>query len=118
MELLAVHHVSLNVDDVERAGAFYTDVLGLSPIDRPELGVPGRWLSCGTTEIHLVEVGDDHQAPDSQHVAFQVANLDRARAEVQAAGIDVTEVMDIGAGRQAFLTDPAGNLIELNQPTP
>jgi catechol 2,3-dioxygenase-like lactoylglutathione lyase family enzyme len=118
MDLLAVHHVSLNVDDVERAGAFYVDVLGLSPIDRPDLGVPGRWLSCGSTEVHLVEVGADHQAPAGQHLAFQVADVDRAREEIQATGAEVTEVMDIGAGRQAFFTDPAGNLIELNQPTP
>ena len=31
MRPLAVHHVSINVDDVEAALAFYTDLLGLSP---------------------------------------------------------------------------------------
>ena len=31
MRPLAVHHVSVNVDDVEAALAFYTDLLGLSP---------------------------------------------------------------------------------------
>lgn len=118
MELQAVHHVSLNVDDVERAGTFYTDVLGLDPIDRPDLGVPGRWLRCGPTQVHLVEVGEGHEAPDGQHLAFRVADVDRARDELRAAGTEVTEVMDVGAGRQAFLTDPAGNLIELNQPAP
>lgn len=116
MELLDVHHVSLNVDDVDRADTFYTDVLGLTTIDRPDLGVRGRWLRCGRTEVHLIEVGSEHQAPDGQHLAFQVADVDRARDEIRAAGVDVTEVMDIGAGRQAFLSDPAGNLIELNQP--
>ena len=117
MDLLAVHHVSLNVDDVAQVGRFYTDLLGLTPIDRPDLGIPGLWLRCGRTELHLVEVGDDHQVPNGQHVAFAVADVDTARAEIRDAGVDVTEVMDIGAGRQAFLSDPAGNLIELNQPT-
>lgn len=116
MDLLAVHHVSLNVDDVDRAGRFYTEVLGLTPIDRPDLGVPGAWLRCGDTEVHLVEVGPDHRAPDGQHVAFHVADVEGARHEIRTAGVEVTEVMDIGAGRQAFLSDPAGNLIELNQP--
>jgi catechol 2,3-dioxygenase-like lactoylglutathione lyase family enzyme len=117
MELRAVHHVSLNVDDVDRVGPFYTDVLGLTVLERPDLGVPGIWLRCAGTEVHLVEVGPEHRAPDGQHLAFEVGDLDRARAEIRAAGVEVTEVMDIGAGRQAFLSDPAGNLIELNQPT-
>jgi catechol 2,3-dioxygenase-like lactoylglutathione lyase family enzyme len=118
MELLSVQHVSLNVDDVERVGPFYVDTLGLTPVDRPDLGVAGRWFRCGDTEVHLIEVGTGHRAPDGQHLAFAVADIDRSCAELRAAGVEVTEVMDVGAGRQAFLSDPAGNLIELNQPAP
>ena len=117
MEVLAVHHVSPNVDDVDRVGAFYTDVLGLAPIDRPDLGGRGMWLECSDTQVHLIEVGPEHRAPNGQHLAFQVTDVDRARDEIRGAGVEVTEVIDVGAGRQVFLSDPAGNLIELNQPT-
>lgn len=57
-----LHHVSINVDDVDAARAFYVDALGLEVrSDRPNLGFGG-------------------------------------------------------AGLQAFLSDPAGNLVELQQP--
>ena len=35
MSVRGLHHVSVNVDDVRTAVAFYTDLLGLTPIDRP-----------------------------------------------------------------------------------
>ena len=52
------------------------------------------------------------------HFALRVDDLDDAVAELRAQGIKVDPIPEApGAGRQAFLTDPAGNLIELNQPT-
>ena len=56
MEPLAIHHVSINVPDVESGIAFYTDVLGgtLRP-DRPDLGVAGAWIDLGTQQVHLIE---------------------------------------------------------------
>src|ERR1700729_4085824 len=44
LTLRGVHHVSLNVDDVDAALAFYTDRLGLvvRP-DRPDFDFPGAW---------------------------------------------------------------------------
>jgi catechol 2,3-dioxygenase-like lactoylglutathione lyase family enzyme len=52
-----------------------------------------------------------------QHLALRVDDLDAAVAELEAAGVKVrrSEYMT-GAGRQAFLRDPSGNRIELNQP--
>lgn len=113
-----VHHVSLNVDDAEAAGSFYEDVLGLARIERPDVGIPGVWLDAGDAQIHLIET-TDHQAPEGQHVAFRVGDLDEVRAALVGRGVEVTEPFSLaGAGRQAFLHDPAGNLIELNQPDP
>ena len=52
------------------------------------------------------------------HFALHVEDLDAAVDALRAKGIKVDPVPEMpGAGRQAFLTDPAGNLIELNQPT-
>ena len=56
MRPLAVHHVSINVDDVEAALAFYTDLLGLSlRTDRPDFGFGGAWLDAGGQQVHLIE---------------------------------------------------------------
>ncbi|MEE2663287.1 MAG: VOC family protein [Myxococcota bacterium] len=111
-----VHHVSLNVDDVAACLDFYVEVLGLDVLPRPDFGFPGAWLQAGAQQIHLIQA-PDHNPPKGQHFAFLVADLDAVRSELREAGVDVSNVIEIpGVGRQAFLHDPAGNMIELNQP--
>lgn len=112
MQVLGVHHVSLNVADVDVAMAFYTERLGLGVrSDRPDFGFGGAWLDAGSQQIHLIEA----PAPQNlgQHVAFVVGDLDATIAELRAAGIDVTDPSPVGPGRQAFLLDPSGNAVEL-----
>lgn len=116
MPIAGVHHVSLNVRDLEEAGRFYRDLLGLEQIPRPDFGFPGMWFRCGPQEIHLLEVAD-HCAPEGQHFAFRVSDLDVLVAVLRQRGLEVSDPLQIpGAGRQSFLYDPSGNLIELNQP--
>jgi catechol 2,3-dioxygenase-like lactoylglutathione lyase family enzyme len=116
MGLAGVHHVSLNVRDAEEAVRFYREVLGLEQIPRPEFGFPGFWLRSGGQEIHLIQVAD-HHAPDGQHFAFRVDDIERVVADIRRHGVEVSDPFRIpGAGRQSFLKDPSGNLIELNQP--
>ncbi len=115
MQTLGVHHVSLNVTDVAAAVSFYVDVLGLAERgDRPDFGFGGAWLDVGAQQIHLLEAA----LPDDcgQHVALQVPDLVAAVAELRDRGIRVSDPTPVGTGRQAFLHDPAGNLIELQQP--
>jgi catechol 2,3-dioxygenase-like lactoylglutathione lyase family enzyme len=48
-----VHHVSINVDDVDKALDFYVGTLGLVPRpDRPDFGFPGAWLNAGDQQVH------------------------------------------------------------------
>lgn len=118
MQLGAVHHVSINVADVEATKPFYTDVLGLTELPRPDFGFPGAWLrSPGGAEVHLLQV-DDWVAPKGQHWSFQVADVDAAVSHLREQGVKVREPVPIGdtGSFQAFLFDPAGNMIELTQP--
>jgi glyoxylase I family protein len=115
MRPLAVHHVSINVADVDAALAFYVDVLGLSPRgDRPDFAFGGAWLDAGGQQVHLIEA--EPPSPLGQHFALQVEDLDAAVAELRARAVDVTDPKPVGSSRQAFLTDPSGNLVELHQP--
>jgi catechol 2,3-dioxygenase-like lactoylglutathione lyase family enzyme len=117
MNLAGVHHVSLNVRDLEQARAFYLDVLGLTALARPDLGFPGLWLATGAQEIHLMQVPDG-DAWAGQHFAFRVEAIDDAVAELTQKGVRVSAPRQIpGGGCQAFFRDPSGNLIELNEPT-
>jgi glyoxylase I family protein len=115
---LAVHHVSINVDDVDAAVAFYVDVLGLVPRqDRPaDIGVDGVWLDAGGQQVHLIHA----PAPTArgQHFALLVDDLDTAVDELRAREVNVSEPAPVGRSRQSFLNDPAGNLIELHQAVP
>lgn len=115
MKPLGVHHVALNVDDVEAAVRFYRDVLGLTlRSDRPDLGLDGAWLDAGEEQVHLL------QAPMppgcGQHFALAVARLDEVVRELRGRGVEVSEPSVVGGDRQCFVSDPCGNLIELHEP--
>ena len=115
MEILGVHHVSINVNDTEDAVAFYTDVLGLRRRDdRPDFGFGGAWLDLGEQQLHLIEV----PVPEDlgQHFAVRVDDLDAAVDHLRARGVTVSDPSPVGASRQAFLSDPSGNRIELHEP--
>ena len=115
---VAVHHVALDVDDLAAALRFYVGGMGFTELRRPDFGVPGAWLDMGEHQLHLVEVSGPLPANGGRHFALRVDDLDDAVASLRAHGVTVDPIPEIpGAGRQAFLVDPSGNLIELNQPT-
>lgn len=117
MELQGVHHVSLNVSDAEESEHFYVDVLGLTKLPRPDFDFPGSWLELADgRQVHLIQV-EGWTAPKGQHFALRVDDLDGTRRELADQGVKVSEPSTIpGAGRQCFFRDPAGNMIELNEP--
>ncbi|HZQ86569.1 MAG TPA: VOC family protein [Acidimicrobiales bacterium] len=114
MQPVAVHHVSINVSDIDQALHFYTDVLGLvQRSDRPDFGFGGAWLDAGGQQVHLIEA----PAPPNlgQHFAVQVADLGAVLDELRGRGIEVSDASPVGTGLQAFLSDPSGNVVELHQ---
>ena len=115
MKPVQLHHTSIRVDDLQRARDFYERLLGLSAVERPELGIPGRWYGLGAGQLHLIECGETGPGidPRGPHFAIEVADLDAARRELAAAGL---EVLDPG-GRQLWVRDPDGYTIELTGPT-
>jgi catechol 2,3-dioxygenase-like lactoylglutathione lyase family enzyme len=115
MRLQGVHHVSVNVRDLDTALAFYTDVLGVTVRqDRPaDIGVEGTWLDVGGQQVHLIVA--DVPPAKGQHFAVLVDDIDAAVTDARAQGVPVSDPKPVGTNRQAFLSDPDGNLIELHQ---
>lgn len=114
-----VDHVSFAVRDLARSLAFYRDVLGLQPVPRPDLGIPGAWLGAGEAQVHLIEVPAEFDAgapppalnPMAGHAAFGIEDYDAALAALQAKGLEV-----LAFGRDAgqmWVKDPDGHIIEL-----
>ncbi len=115
MKPLAVHHVSINVDDVPAAIAFYTDVLGLEVRDdRPDFGFGGAWLNAGGQQVHLIEAPVPPN--QGQHFALAVSDLAAVVDELRRRAIRISDPVKVGTGLQSFLNDPAGNTVELQQP--
>lgn len=115
MKLDGIHHVSINVSDVQAAQDFYVGVLGLELLDRPDFRFPGAWLRSGGQEVHLI--GTDSGPPlKEQHFAFRVDSLASVRNALESSGYTCSKTSEIrGVCLQAFTRDPSGNLVEFNQ---
>ena len=115
MKPSAIHHVSVCVTDLGEAVDFYTRLLGMRPRhDRPSDLGPGAWLDAGPQQVHLIEAAPPQAC--GQHFALVVDDLDTATAELRTAGVEVSDAVPVGSARQAFVTDPSGNAIELHEP--
>ena len=55
MNTLYIHHVLIAVDDLERARQFYTGILQLQELHRPNFEYPGLWykIGDGQQELHI-----------------------------------------------------------------
>ena len=115
MTVVGVHHVAIGVNDVDAAVEFY-GWLGLRPLPRPDFGFPGAWLQAGAQQVHLLQT--DVEPPTAiNHYAFHVDDLDATLELLAAHGVEARRSMRVeGAGKQAFVKDPSGNAVELNEP--
>jgi catechol 2,3-dioxygenase-like lactoylglutathione lyase family enzyme len=115
MKPSGIHHVAICVRDADEAVTFYTGVLGLTVLERPDFGFGGYWLDAGGQQVHLMQSESERSGGD--HFAIRVDDLEAAVADIRATGYKVNTIDHMaGAGHQAFLHDPSGNFIELNQP--
>jgi catechol 2,3-dioxygenase-like lactoylglutathione lyase family enzyme len=74
MKPLQLHHASIRVHSLERSQAFYSDLLRLQTIARPDLGVRGTWYGIGGGQLHLIE-GEGFGAkidPSGPHFAIRM----------------------------------------------
>lgn len=119
-------HVAIDVDDLEAAVHFYCDQLGFSQIERPDLGFPGAWLGVGELQLHLSEVaamperkaGFPHFALYVPTEVFETTMEALRSSGVRFLGAPSSRV-DFGTTvLAAFVSDPAGNTIELTDVGP
>ena len=116
MQFSQIHHCSIAVQDLERAAAFYRDMLGLRkiviPSTFPAAGLNVRWFQIGDQQIHLVLESKAH-SPSQRHMALHVDNAQAARASLKEKGISIEETVLIPGADRFFITDPDGNRTEI-----
>jgi len=124
-----VNHIAFKVTDVDKSRAFYETVVGLKKIPRPKINIPGEWYQLGENALHLI--GGERKAagidPTGPHVAIQVDNIDETKRTLEGLGItylDAAALMkDLKlspeqmkmVGKQVWVQDPDGNVLELQQ---
>jgi catechol 2,3-dioxygenase-like lactoylglutathione lyase family enzyme len=131
MELDGVHHIGLNVRDIDRAEAFYTEVLGFEVTERYAenirhlmLASPGE--SPGAAKVHLFEAKDlDMQealailsGQGYAHIAFGTTRqrFPKIVEELKKRKVDFKGPLVMGRGESVHFTDPDGNSLEIRCP--
>ena len=113
--MTAIGEIALFTDDVERAAAFYRDLLGAPPVAE----WPGGALfdvGSGKLLVHEQAAAMDDGPPNEDHFAISVDDLDEACATLVTRGSAfLVEPRDYQWGRSAYLRDPDGRLVELSQ---
>ena len=116
MKVERVDYIRVPVTDMAQANHFYGELLGLdrnpnSPADDwIEYEVGNVTLAVMTPHTHDYEFT---QLPPAT-IALRVPDVAAAKAELEAAGVQVTEMWDSGLCRGAGVQDPAGNRILLH----
>jgi len=122
-----IGHVHLKVSDIDRALAFYTDVLGFDRIQR--MGDHAAFISAGGYHHHI-GLNTWHSrrgspAPSHHTGLYHFAiryptrrDLARAVRRVVSAGVPLQGVADHGVSESIYLSDPDGNGIELTYDRP
>ncbi len=115
-------HIVLRVADMDRAIAFYEQVLGLHVERRlSEIGLVQ--LRAGGAMIDLVpQKAGEEDGRNMDHYAVQIESMDvpALTAHLKSHGIDPGEVRRRygaeGYGSSIYITDPDGNTVELKGP--
>lgn len=119
--LAEIAQIAINVQDVERAGAFYRDVLGM----KESFSAPGMaFLDCGGVRLMLsLASGEEFDHPASI-IYYRVDAIQAAYEALSGRGVQferephrVAEMPDHDLW-MAFLRDPEGNLLALSSEEP
>lgn len=122
-DILYPLHVAVQVSDLAKAEAFYTQVIGLEKVER-SLTFAGTWYQIGDFQLHLI-VSEWASNPAREekwgrhpHITFAIQDLDAVK---QSLGEQNMPFQMSSSGRAAlFVKDPDGNVVELlqvNSPT-
>lgn len=112
--------------DLSRAREFYEGILGLTELQRPAFDFDGVWYQVGDQQLHLIvhpgprthRGTTDIDSRDS-HYALRIRSHHEALKHLQGHGVACRgRLRNRTPWPQIFLTDPDGNVIELNAEVP
>lgn len=107
------------ISDLEASIKFYTDIVGLQRMERPDLGFPGAWFQLGENQqLHIIKLpnmdpttGRPEHGGRDRHVALTVDDFDTVRKALDEK--NVVYSMSKSGRKALFLRDPDANAIEI-----
>ena len=115
MQVERVDFVSFLTQDIARARRFYGETLGLEVESEGESDMEFR---CGQVTLDIFDPSSIGQpfAPSPAGLALRVPDVDAARAELEAKGVQFDgETIETSVCRQAWFRDPDGNSLMLHR---
>ena len=110
-----VDFVSVLTRDIQRAKHFYAETLGLELESEGEGDMEFR---CGQVTLDVFDPSSIGQefAPSPAGLALRVADVEAARAELEAKGVQFDgETITTSVCKQAWFKDPDGNALMLHR---
>ena len=105
--------ICIPTDCENEARRFYSDIIGLTEIPKPQALLPngGLWYVVADIQLHIGT--ESSTGISKRHPAFEVADLDSARRHMELHGIVIKEEIPIPGQRRFSFYDPFDNRIEL-----
>lgn len=115
-----LNHVAIDVDDLEAAVSFYTDLFEMERVPTPGFDRPYAWLEFSDQQLHLIE--REGRRPEHQHFALIVDEFETVWDRAVGRGV-IGDATDAGYIRalpngvvQCYVRDPSGNRVEFMCP--
>jgi catechol 2,3-dioxygenase-like lactoylglutathione lyase family enzyme len=113
-------HIQLAIPAHEEATAraFYSDLLGLQEIEKPDAlkARGGCWFQVGTLQLHL-GVEANFRPAKKAHPAFRVKDYEDLQRRLEQAGFTVTPDAMLKDVERFYTHDPFGNRLEFIKQT-
>ncbi len=116
MQVTGLFHVAIKTNDLDATVKFYTDVLGMKLVHRPDFGFPGAWIAAGDDVpiVHiyaggpaLVEGKTPYGTGSLDHVSLTIKGWDECLERVKRLGYDWRAAIVPGTTLwQIFVHDP------------
>jgi glyoxylase I family protein len=124
MQLKGIHHIALNVTDLDRAEHFYTDVLGFTVTHRFSKGLRHIMLDTGnallalfeTPELEMKSALEQLSNKGYMHFAFATSReeFNKIMDELKSKKVHIDSgPMVRGEGESIYFTDPDKNHLEI-----
>ena len=96
----------------DEARQFYSKIIGLTEIRKPEALIPngGLWYQVADIQLHIgIELST---VKSKRHPAFEISNLDEVKGYLIRNGVIVKDEIQIPGQRRFSFVDPFDNRIE------